>query len=147
MSTGKKSTTENEIVFLVFSFLPVRNGLRVVFHHKIKYEKCDISKYEIPKTKYEALRISSKLVLQFFLGGEKNLVFRNLVFFVYIFCDGIRPLVSRLPSDAPVHHSMHRCIKTFLPYTGQVISMLTVLKTPMHSPVNTVWSQILQSNN
>ena len=30
---------------------------------KKKYEKYDISKYEIPKTKYEALRISSKLVL------------------------------------------------------------------------------------
>ena len=25
----------------------IRNGLRVVFHHKKKYEKYDISKYEI----------------------------------------------------------------------------------------------------
>ena len=48
-----------------------------------KNEKYDISKYEIPKTKYEALRISSKLVLQIFLRGEKNLIFRNLVLFVF----------------------------------------------------------------
>ena len=49
------------------------------------YEKYDISKYEIPEMKYEALRISSKLVLQFFLGGEKNLVSRNVIFFVFFF--------------------------------------------------------------
>ena len=52
------------------------------------YEKYDISKYEIPETKYEA----TKLVLQFFLGGEKNLVFRNVVFFVQISHGGRRPL-------------------------------------------------------
>ena len=47
------------------------------------YEKYDISKYEIPETKYEALRISSKLVLQFFLGGEKNLGVRSVT---SVFC-------------------------------------------------------------
>ena len=59
--------------------------LRVVLSSSItkKNEKYDISKYEIPKTKYEALRISSKLVLQIFLRGEKNLIVRNLVLFVF----------------------------------------------------------------
>ena len=36
-------------------------------------------------------------------------------------------LISRLPSDALVHQMMHRCIKTFQPYTRQDISICTVI--------------------
>ena len=54
---------------------------RVVVHHKKKKNtRFRISKY---KTKYEALGISPKLVLYFFLCGEKNLVLRNVMFFVF----------------------------------------------------------------
>ena len=51
---------------------------------KKKYEKYDISKYEIPKTKYEALRISSKLVYNFFWAVKKISYF-EMSYFLYFF--------------------------------------------------------------
>ena len=81
---GKQRALDGS-AFAIFGFSGTKFELGTSSAVRNLYEKYDISKYEIPETKNEALRISSKLVLQFFLGGEKNLVFRNLVFFVFFF--------------------------------------------------------------
>ena len=81
-----KTKTEFFSIFFIFRFCKLystRTDLRVVFHHKKKYEKDDIAKYEmIPKTKYEALRLSSKLRIGGSLRSQVRVLRRVAVRFV-----------------------------------------------------------------
>ena len=76
--------------FVICNLYSTRKGLRVVFHHKKKYKKYDISKYEIffttqknCKTSFDEIRRASYFVF--------GISYFDMSYFSYFFCDGRRP--------------------------------------------------------